>query len=76
MIGGTLSRYFGLRFLNAVIAVFVGAMTLVAMIDFLEMLRRSLIDCRDDHKTLAIRPVDTLAMTQAGESSGQFGVPW
>jgi lipopolysaccharide export system permease protein len=41
MIGGTLSRYFGLRFLNAFLAVFVGAMTLVAMIDFLEMLRRT-----------------------------------
>jgi lipopolysaccharide export system permease protein len=41
MIAGTLSRYFGLRFLNAVIAVFVGAMSLVAMIDFLEMLRRT-----------------------------------
>jgi lipopolysaccharide export system permease protein len=41
MIAGTLSRYFGLRFLNAVLAVFVGAMTLVAMIDFLEMLRHT-----------------------------------
>jgi lipopolysaccharide export system permease protein len=41
MIAGTLSRYFGLRFLNAVLAVFVGAMSLVAMIDFLEMLRRT-----------------------------------
>jgi lipopolysaccharide export system permease protein len=41
MIAGTLSRYFALRFLNALIAVFVGAMTLVAMIDFLEMLRRT-----------------------------------
>jgi lipopolysaccharide export system permease protein len=41
MIGGTLLRYFGLRFINAVLAVFVGAMILVAMIDFLEMLRRA-----------------------------------
>src|SRR5580693_3171946 len=41
MIAGTLSRYFALRFLNAVLAVFVGAMSLVAMIDFLEMLRRT-----------------------------------
>jgi lipopolysaccharide export system permease protein len=41
MIAGTLSRYVGLRFLNAVLAVFVGAMSLVAMIDFLEMLRRT-----------------------------------
>jgi lipopolysaccharide export system permease protein len=41
MIGGTLLRYFGLRFVNAVVAVFLGAMVLVAMIDFLEMLRRA-----------------------------------
>ena len=41
MIAGTLSRYFGLRFLNAVLAVFVGAMALVAMVDFIEMLRRT-----------------------------------
>jgi lipopolysaccharide export system permease protein len=41
MIAGRLSRYFGMRFLNAVLAVFVGAMSLVAMIDFLEMLRRT-----------------------------------
>jgi lipopolysaccharide export system permease protein len=41
MIAGTLARYFGRRFFNAVLAVFVGAMSLVAMIDFLEMLRRT-----------------------------------
>jgi lipopolysaccharide export system permease protein len=41
MIGGTLLRYFGLRFFNAVLAVLLGAMALVAMIDFLEMLRRT-----------------------------------
>jgi lipopolysaccharide export system permease protein len=41
MMSGTLSRYFGWRFLNAVFAVFISAMTLVAMIDFMEMLRRT-----------------------------------
>ncbi len=41
MIGGTLSRYFGLRFLSAVLAVFVGTLVLTAMIDFLELMRRS-----------------------------------
>jgi lipopolysaccharide export system permease protein len=41
MIGSTLSRYFGMRFLGAVMAVFVGALVLIAMIDFIEMLRRS-----------------------------------
>jgi lipopolysaccharide export system permease protein len=38
---GTLSRYLGLRFLSAVVAVFAGAFVLVAMVDFLEMLRRT-----------------------------------
>jgi lipopolysaccharide export system permease protein len=38
---GTLSRYFGLRFLSAILAVFAGAFALVAMIDFVEMLRRT-----------------------------------
>jgi lipopolysaccharide export system permease protein len=41
MIGRTVSRYFGLRFLTAVLAVFAGTLALTAMIDFLEMLRRS-----------------------------------
>ena len=41
MIAGTLSRYIGLRFLSATIAVFAGAFALVAMIDFIEMLRRT-----------------------------------
>ena len=41
MIGKTLSRYFGMRFLGAVTAVFVGALVVIAMIDFIEMLRRS-----------------------------------
>ena len=41
MIGGTLSRYFGLRFLSAVTAVFAGLLVLVALIDFVEMLRRT-----------------------------------
>ena len=41
MIAGTLSRYFGMRFLGTVIAIFFGMIALVAMIDFVEMLRRS-----------------------------------
>ena len=41
MIAGTLSRYFGLRFLTAVLAVFAGTLVLTAMIDFLEMMRRT-----------------------------------
>jgi lipopolysaccharide export system permease protein len=41
MILGTLSRYFGLRFLTAIGATFAGAFVLVAMVDFMELLRRS-----------------------------------
>src|SRR5262249_24333283 len=41
MITGTLSRYFGWRFLSAVLAVFAGTLVLTPMIDFLELLRRS-----------------------------------
>jgi lipopolysaccharide export system permease protein len=41
MIAGRLARYFGWRFLSAVVAVFAGTLVLTAMIDFLELLRRS-----------------------------------
>jgi lipopolysaccharide export system permease protein len=41
MIGGTLARYFGLRFLSAVLMVFAGIFVLVALIDYIEMVRRS-----------------------------------
>jgi lipopolysaccharide export system permease protein len=41
MIAGTLSRYFGWRFLSAVLAVFAGTLMLTAMIDFLELMRRT-----------------------------------
>jgi lipopolysaccharide export system permease protein len=41
ILGGKLSRYFGLRFLTAVVSVFAGAFALVAMVDFVEMLRRT-----------------------------------
>jgi lipopolysaccharide export system permease protein len=41
MIAGTLSRYFGLRFLGAVLAVFGAVVALVAIVDFVEMLRRA-----------------------------------
>jgi lipopolysaccharide export system permease protein len=41
MTARTLSRYFGLRFLSAVLSVFAGTLVLTAMIDFLELMRRS-----------------------------------
>jgi len=41
MLGGTLARYFGLRFLSAVLLVFVGIFMLVALLDYIEMMRRA-----------------------------------
>src|SRR5580704_17118161 len=40
MIAGTLSRYFGMRFLSAVVGAFVGVVVLAAMIDYVELMRR------------------------------------
>ena len=41
IIGGTLSRYFGLRFLSAVMLVFAGIFVLVALLDYIELMRRA-----------------------------------
>ena len=40
-IAGTLQRYFARRFLSAVMAVFLGTCALVAMIDYVELIRRA-----------------------------------
>ena len=41
IIGGKIARYFGLRFLNSVLLVFVGIFVLVALLDYIEMMRRA-----------------------------------
>jgi lipopolysaccharide export system permease protein len=41
IVAGTLSRYFGLRFLSAVVLSFVGIFALVALLDYIELMRRS-----------------------------------
>lgn len=41
ILGGTLARYFGLRFLNAVLLVFFGIFALIAPIDYIELMRRA-----------------------------------
>jgi lipopolysaccharide export system permease protein len=41
MLAGTLKRYLALRFLSALLAVFLGSFALVAMIDYIEMMRRT-----------------------------------
>jgi len=40
VITGTLSRYFGLRFLTSVVGSFIGVVALAAMIDYVELMRR------------------------------------
>ena len=40
MMIGTLSRYFGMRFLSSVMATFVGIVVLAGMIDYFELMRR------------------------------------
>jgi len=40
MVAGTLSRYFGLRFLSAVVGAFIGVVLLAGMIDYVELMRR------------------------------------
>jgi lipopolysaccharide export system permease protein len=39
--GGTLARYFGLRFLGAVLMAFAGLFVLVALLDYIELMRRA-----------------------------------
>src|SRR5664279_4909260 len=41
ILAGTLARYFGLRFLGAVLLVFVGIFALVALLDYIELMRRA-----------------------------------
>jgi lipopolysaccharide export system permease protein len=40
-LGGTLQHYFAMRFLSATMAVFLGVFLLVAMVDYVEMVRRT-----------------------------------
>ncbi|MEJ2624501.1 MAG: LPS export ABC transporter permease LptG [Pseudolabrys sp.] len=40
-LSGTLARYFGLRFLSAVLLVFVSIFALVALLDYIELMRRA-----------------------------------
>src|SRR3974377_945355 len=41
ILGGTLARYFGLRFLGAVLLVFGSIFVLVALLDYIELMRRA-----------------------------------
>ena len=41
IVGGTLARYFGMRFLSTVLIVFFGLFFLVALLDYIELMRRA-----------------------------------
>jgi lipopolysaccharide export system permease protein len=41
MITGTMARYFGLQFLGTVLAVFAGIFALIALVDYIELIRRN-----------------------------------
>jgi lipopolysaccharide export system permease protein len=41
IVGATLVRYFGLRFLSAVLLTFVGTFALIALLDYFELMRRA-----------------------------------
>ncbi len=41
IVGGTLARYFGLRFLGSALLVFAGFFVLIALIDYIELMRRA-----------------------------------
>lgn len=41
VVGGTLARYFGMRFLNTVLLVFAGIFLLVTLLDYIELMRRA-----------------------------------
>ena len=41
IIGGTLARYFGLRFLSATVGIFAGILALSVVIDYVELMRRA-----------------------------------
>src|ERR1700692_2892620 len=40
VVAGTLSRYFGMRFLSSVVGAFIGVVVLAGMIDYVELMRR------------------------------------
>jgi lipopolysaccharide export system permease protein len=41
IVGGTLARYFGLRFVSATLGIFVGILALSVVIDYVELMRRA-----------------------------------
>ena len=55
ILGGTLARYFGLRFLSAVLLVFGGIFVLVALLDYIELMRRTSAKMPTNTSSTALR---------------------
>ncbi len=72
MVVGTLSRYFGLRFLASVVAVFVGIFALIALLDYVEMMRRSVGE--ENASALTVAQVSLFRVPQITERIMPFSV--
>ncbi len=72
MVAGTLSRYFGLKFLASVLAVFVGIFALIALVDYVEMMRRSVGE--QNVSVLIIAKVSLFRVPQITERIMPFAV--
>jgi lipopolysaccharide export system permease protein len=72
IIGGTLARYFGWRFVSATLGIFVGILTLSALIDYVELMRRA-SDVADASPGL-VAQIALFRMPQLGERLMPFCV--
>jgi lipopolysaccharide export system permease protein len=72
IVGGTLGRYFGWRFLSATLGIFVGILTLSALIDYVELMRRA--SDVADASPAAVAQIALFRVPQLGERLMPFCV--
>lgn len=72
IVGGTLARYFGWRFVTATLGIFVGILVLSALIDYIELMRRA-SDVPDATPALVAK-IAFFRMPQLGERLMPFCV--
>jgi lipopolysaccharide export system permease protein len=72
IVTGTLARYFGLRFLSATLAIFIGIIALTALIDYVEMMRRA--TDMPNASPLLVAKVSLFRVPQIGERLMPFCV--
>lgn len=72
MVGGRLARYFGWRFLSALLLIFAGAFALVALVDYIEMVRRTSGD--SDASALVVAAISLARVPQIMEILLPFAV--